>query len=45
MKQALDLSCTQFRGPCVNEEVNKFNWQLHKKMRIFENAKVIDSVS
>jgi len=30
---------------CVNEEVDKFNRKLHKKMRIFEHAKVIDSVS
>lgn len=30
---------------CVNEEVDKFNRILHKKMRAFEYAKVIDSVS
>ena len=30
---------------CVNEEVEKFNRKLLKKMRVFENAKVIDSVS
>jgi hypothetical protein len=30
---------------CVNKEVDKFNRKLHKKMRVFEHAKVIDSVS
>jgi hypothetical protein len=30
---------------CVNEEVDKFNRKLHKKMRVFEHAKVIDSVT
>ena len=36
-----DLAITS----CVNVEVDKFNRKLHKKMRIFEHAKVIDSVS
>jgi hypothetical protein len=30
---------------CVNEEMDKFNCKLHKKMRVFEYAKVIDNVS
>jgi hypothetical protein len=30
---------------CVNKEVNHFNRKLHKKLKVFEHAKVIDSVS
>jgi len=29
---------------CVNKEVNKFNRQLHKRLRTCEHVKVIDSI-